>query len=266
MIIFVHIAKTAGTSFNKMIEDNFSNKFKSTEEIEDWSREYGSIYDAFQSGGKVGYHPEYCDAHFGHGFHRLFDCDYKYVTMLRDPVDRTISAIRFNAHRVPRNNPGIFADSVFQSLYTHTYKNNKPQTFVKNLQQHNILCNQMTKQLSGLMNLDDISLSQELKNTALWFPPYFHEKRLYSDVEMSNILDAAIANVEKYAFVGIQERMQSSMLRFGKIFPKLNIKAITSRHKASQNRYLNVNKSVIATIKDMNKYDIMLYEHFKDKL
>ena len=262
MIIFVHIPKCAGTSFSKMIESNCKNKFQHVHEIEDWSSSNQDIYQHWLMGKQIDLNPDYCHSHFCHGFHKFFDTeDYDYVTFLRSPVSRVKSAIRFNAARVEKKgNPGIWADDKFCDLFSQYKKNKNSYNFIEKLIENNIMCNQMTKQLSGFANLENISLTKELKRSAIWFPPYFHEKKAYSEEQMEIMLQCAIDNLKSYSFIGLQEDMKGSLKRFKNAFPKVKTEPVYDKLKSTNNKQFNFKEEDIELLEEMNKYDIRLYE------
>jgi len=270
MIIFVHIPKSAGTSFNRMIERNFSYTFDFDRGMEKWSINNRNILDAFLDGQKIGVKPDYCRGHFAHGFHNIFeyDLEFNYITFLRNPVERTISAIRFCADRMP--SMGLFGDDEFHKAYNLNYKdkNNKRGaiSFLEVCLEKNMFGNVQVKQLSGLANLKNISLNHDEQISARWFSPYHREFEPYSESQMQEMLDAAIDNVEKYAFVGFKEDMSGSLGRFESTFPDLKLKRHRSRFKSSKSRYFNgLTKKAYVLLNEMNKYDIKLCEHFRRK-
>ena len=268
MIIFVHIPKCAGTSFSKMIEDSYSSKFQHVHEIEDWSIKNGSIYDSYINGDRLDFVPDYCHSHFCHGFHKLFPTeDYDYITFLRDPITRTRSAIRFNAARVKkRGNPGIWSDDMFCDLYNKYEKNRDSYRFIESLIENNIMCNQMTKQLSGIAEITNTSLSRELQQSANWFPPYYREKTPYSEDSMERMLELAIENLRTYSFIGFQENMKYSLNRFKNKFPKIKTTVVENKLKSTTKKQFEFEKEDYSVIEEMNKYDIKLYEAAKEMI
>ncbi len=195
--------------------------------------------------------------------------DVRYITFLRDPVERTLSAIRFNIERVEKNrgkkrNPGMFADKAFQMIY-EDYVSDKRSVdfFLDTLYEQNILRDQMTKQLSGMATLSNISLSQELKDSALWFPPYFHELESYSEPAMEMMIEAALNNLKEYDFIGIQEDMEDSMERFKAAFPHFRMEP-KGKFKSTDKSSFKVTEKHLDIIKEMNRYDMRLYKKAKE--
>jgi hypothetical protein len=89
-IIFLHILKTGGTTFNIILENYFS-KERSFSTFPNRMHPDGSI-DGFKSlsmdeRAKI----DLLNGHMGFGLHELLPRPATYLTLLRDPVDRVIS-------------------------------------------------------------------------------------------------------------------------------------------------------------------------------
>jgi len=100
--IFIHIGKTAGTSFRKFLESNVSKPY--------WG--YGKLWnitdlkdiDKFIEKEPIGMRIfDYFDLfseHFQYGLHHYLKTkEYQYITVLRDPIKRTISSYRYAKDR-----------------------------------------------------------------------------------------------------------------------------------------------------------------------
>lgn len=83
-VIFLHIPKTGGRSLQNII----LRKYSDNESIIDAHEKYGEI-DSWSEEQKKNIH--YIQGHFVFGIHKRFPQKCKYITLLRDPVERIIS-------------------------------------------------------------------------------------------------------------------------------------------------------------------------------
>jgi hypothetical protein len=100
VLIHLHIAKTGGTSLSSMVKHGFAS-----DEVFEWTRhgveKYSGLglatYDACQQQLRdFGLERiRYIAGHVPMGVHRLFDRPTKYITVLRNPIERIISLFYF---------------------------------------------------------------------------------------------------------------------------------------------------------------------------
>jgi hypothetical protein len=100
--IFIHIGKTAGTSFRTFLESNVSrpyfgyNKLWYLTDVRDTQK-----FLELEPNGMTAL--EYCDLfseHMSYGLHPYLKTkDYQYVAMFREPLSRTLSAYRYAIDR-----------------------------------------------------------------------------------------------------------------------------------------------------------------------
>ena len=103
-IIFLHIGKTAGTTFNSIIDRNFdeSEIFRFYEISSDqYVEKFKSLPKERANKIKI------IAGHFNFGLHRYIPESCKYITFLRNPLERVISyyyyALRNTSHRHHRD-------------------------------------------------------------------------------------------------------------------------------------------------------------------
>ena len=104
--IFIHIGKTAGTSFRNFLESNvnrpywgYAKTYVLTHEDLD-IREPGKFTQLEPRGHGVFEHFDLFSEHAPWGLHRYLKTkEYQYIAMLREPVSRTISAYRYAIDR-----------------------------------------------------------------------------------------------------------------------------------------------------------------------
>ena len=100
--IFLHIGKTAGTSFRTFLEENIPNHFwgyhslqylvNVDEQILEFTNNVPQGYNIFKN-------YDLFNGHIRYGLHKFIDDEVKYITMFRDPLTRTISAFRYGNDR-----------------------------------------------------------------------------------------------------------------------------------------------------------------------
>ena len=104
--IFIHIGKTAGTSFRTFLESNVSRPYWGYAKTyvlthEDLDiRNPSKFIELEPKGHTVFEHFDLFSEHAPWGLHRYLKTkDYQYIAMLREPVSRTISAYRYAIDR-----------------------------------------------------------------------------------------------------------------------------------------------------------------------
>jgi hypothetical protein len=100
--IFIHIGKTAGTSFRTFLQTNVPKAYFGYGKL--WyltdNRDTQKFLESEPNGMAVLEHFELFSEHFQYGLHPYLKTkDYQYITMLREPVSRTISSYRYAIDR-----------------------------------------------------------------------------------------------------------------------------------------------------------------------
>ena len=253
MIIFTHIPKTAGTSINK----NILRKQLSPIE-RDFEVKKGKTFADYLFGNKTFKNiPKYVAGHFPYGIHRCFNTKYySYFTFLRNPIDRWISHFRYAL---------ICANGEIKRLY----KEEKDiERFLDRCLEEEMVCNVMTKQLSGLENPSDLILRKKhIKQGSYYVPSACAGKRKYSDDEMKNMLRVANENLRlKYDFIGLQENYANDIVRFCKYYqlkvPKENKRFRVGKKDDGLGEILS-RKHIRDKIDELNRYDNSLYYYVK---
>ena len=273
MIIFTRIPRTGGTTFWRAIEKNFNpEKFwQKGKEERFLLYQVGGIHGALQNGRQLDVAPDIFMGHFPHGVHKLFPTnDYKYITFLRYPVDRTISLIRYamtlgydKEYEDELQRTGFFEHQLFLQDYLRDMNGSNIKSVLMKCIEKETICNLMTKQLSGMEDFNNIMSTYSWK-WLNYYPVNHTNKRKYSDMEMRMMLDVAKYNIENnYDFVGFQERGREDHLRACKQFGWEYASAIPDFHVSAGDDIDWQDKEVNALLHLMNEHDIQLYNFAK---
>jgi hypothetical protein len=219
-LIFLHLPKCAGTTLNRIIEWEY-NPLRifsidpilylwSYAKLNRWPRERLARIQVFKG-------------HMPFGIHRRLPQPSTYITFLRDPIDRVISAYYFarNYKLHPKHRQ---VSRMTIEEYVRTSPN------------HNVQC----KLLSGRSFVGDYHAGE------------------CNDL----ILEAAKENLENhFRFVGLTERFDEGLallkIMFGwNIAKYANFNVTRSRPKKD-----NLPASTLELIAERNKYDMALYQH-----
>ena len=238
-LCFIHLMKTAGTTFTSLIDAKFHTQeicpnpiylaeicpevkaCKTPEAIANFLTRYRFIRDNFS-------YIEIC---------QLLKKPV-YLTILRDPVERTISFYEF----IRRSNPLIQRSEGIDSynILKHAASDNLLD-FVRN--PHPVIqagvSNYQTRQL---ISPDAMSLN-------------------FQDEEL---LAIAKKNLEQFVLVGLTERFQETTFLLSYIFgwcPTINYQSRRVAPKILKLKKDNLSSDTIDAVLECNKLDIQLYEH-----
>ncbi len=220
-LIFLHIPKTGGTTLTEIIERQYdvNNVFNIKRNFQD------SIQKLIKL-GKKSERVACIKGHITFGIHRYLPGEFTYITLLRDPVEKTISEYYY-IQRSPEHPlfNKIKSDEIDIKKFTHKYLQN----------------NSQTKLIAG---------QQADENT---------DANKILELAKENIR-------QHFAFVGITEMFDESLLVMQNIFKWNNIfynmRNVTAERPGIQDLPLEL----IDSIRDTNKADIELYNFAKDLL
>lgn len=176
-LIFLHLPKTAGQTFMSILLRQYPSRVVRLEPDREtdrrWLRLPEQVREANREGAAV------ITGHFRYGIHRWVEGPCRYVTFLREPVDRVLSHYYYQRerpenpqHDLVRSIPGGLAGAVAHEEYTQ-------------------LQNMQTRMLAGVPEDGNLLAEQELP-----------------DDEM---LARAKRNLEACAIVGLTERFDETL-------------------------------------------------------
>lgn len=227
-LYFHHIHKTAGSSLRQYIGEHFDLDQISS------ARWHTS---ALLEEPPEAFDRDFVAGHFGSFLHDIAPRPLVPVTMLRDPVDRTLSAISDISWR--KNN---WMHERFSQLSIEEFVHDEIGT--------GTIMNFQTRSLA----LD--SLQREyVEYGSLWKEPEKRD-RIYSDPAL---LERAIQRLDQCAFVGVQDRFDESMRLLAYTFgwlppatsPRVNVRR-SAREELSQ--------ATLDRIRELTQLDQTLYE------
>jgi len=246
MFIFTHVPRTGGTSFRF----HFQNEIKKNIKVEVHkkyflNKKYNLKNNVF-----------YIQGHIPYGIHKCFnninEKECKYITFLRDPIDRWISFFNLEMNRKKKY--------MKEKLWKQKAKQNIDK-FLKICIEKEIHSNIIVKQLSGLEKNKDIK-----DKKGVWAYTWASREKKYTNNEMIKMMNKAENNLlNNYFFIGYVDNYQEDINRLYNIFgvKSFNIKNLYGRKgvKGKYDKYLKNNKLVY----ELNKYDIELYKRLHKK-
>jgi len=237
---FLHIPKTAGTSFI-----HATNKFFYPYQILPeslWVKLLQLMPKDFTKFRLI-------RGHFGYGLYRILPKKPIYLTMLRDPLERTLS---WHGHLQKQLEP---RDSLLKKL-------NESETLFEVLEDPEINGSYINFQVRHIgLDLDIINetknFSTKEKSRFFFNLSHLMTKPTISDKEIFN---DAIKHLSDFEFIGLTEKFEESMMllcyTFGwKPLVSSFTKNISSKRMAKE----ELSSKVIDKILDCNKFDIELY-------
>ena len=235
MIVFLHIPKTGGTTVCRNVLKIQNKKI-------------------------------YSD-HYPYGVHHLINSmtkrrckKIKYLTFLRDPIERTIS--NFNYCCSCYKYGGDYKSKVGDTYFKTNRDVIKTLEFcIKNQWLYNI----MTRQLSGIENISNMIVShKDFYRWRIYNPFRSNPTKKYSIKMMDNFYDSAKTNIRTFKYIGFTGDMKDSIKHMcEKMDWKVPKKIINKRVTSCDCDLIPIkqpDKKQLELLKELNKYDIKLYE------
>lgn len=241
LIIFARIPKTAGSTMKRILWQNYP-----TESLYHYisDRPWQPMFDQINRDQNI----QCMQGHFGFGIHQHFQRSCSYITVLRHPLERTISYY----YHVDKHLP------YYASLTSRTLPSSPLpwDWFCRNLA-HNL----MTRYLSGYEwqysskceSMVHFELDKLINSPAI---------ESYLNVDSAAMLAKAKQNIDAhFALVGLTERFDETLLLMKHILGWQ--KHLYVKHNVSNNRLPKPQCSpeIIDCIRAYNQWDIELYNY-----
>lgn len=244
-VVFIHIAKTAGTTFNAVLEPVMSGM-----------PTYPSFYlhDLLCAELENLRQYHFFSGHFPYKvFESIFPEGFIGLTFLRDPVSRTISNFNFLQQLLQRDDSGVLGYSGKEREQA------QKMTLVELIQ-----CGETHfRNTFGNVQTVFVGASDALENESGDMPEDFSSLRtkLENMVSTRLGLDIAKRRLVETAFFGITERFQDSLFLLAYTFgwrPMLNKIRLNRTSEKSDN--LQMSADTLAVIRNNTSLDLELYE------
>lgn len=221
VVNFVHIPKTGGQTLHKIIMRKFT-----PQEIYYFEHffNYKKYIDEFINTSKKDNKFKYIKGHVGFGLHNKLDRNFTYVTILRNPVKRTISHYNYILNHL-RN--------------TNKYKKIKNKTIYEYVSDY---------------NLNNIQTRFLASNDGF---PIMKEDKEYIGIKE---LKRAKNNLkENFDFVGILEKFNKGLLLLKEVLNLKDIQYVKWNKTKNKTQKKSVSRSINQFIKEKNQIDFKLY-------
>lgn len=220
VLIFLHIPKTGGRTLSIILRRRFK-----ADEVWSVKADEPEYLEEFIAAGDKAEQLKLLNGHMAYGWHRYIKKPAKYITMLRNPVDRVVS----HYYYVLGNKDHYLHDTVVdQDISLEQYVTSELTTELDNGQ---------TRQLSGMTDIP------------------------FGECD-SGMLDVALRNIEEnFLLLGLTERFDESLLLLHRLMGWKGYPFYT-RVNVSKNkpRELNLPGEILKEIKRRNNHDIKLYD------
>lgn len=234
MIAFIHIPKAAGSSVKQIFQHQYS-----ADDI--FFVEGSNPHKSLSKYIETDNYKQIIFGHFDFGFLEKKNSSVKYISIIRNPIDRVIS---------------------------HYY-------YVKSHPTHYLYQAIQNNQMS-LKDYVESGLTNEINNGQVRMfagAGGFH-KKFFSQINIpygkcnKELLDIAIENINNhFIFIGIQEEFIKSLILIKETLnwkKGLNIQVVNKTKEKPKRE--NIDKNTLSIIEKYNKLDLTLYENSKNKL
>ncbi|MGJ3247444.1 MAG: hypothetical protein ACFE0I_15400 [Elainellaceae cyanobacterium] len=173
--------------------------------------------------------------HFGYDIRNFLPKKPVYITMLRHPIQRVISLYKFYSRRPDHPDSSMASKVATSSSIEDFVRSPIPQVRARtsNCQAHQIASGFWDENLTDLINMPD-----------------------------ADLLDLAKDHLDQFAFVGLTERFNESILLLSYIFgwyPAMEYQSL--RVSSSSSPLSEIDPGLVALISDYNSVDLHLYDY-----
>lgn len=239
-LYFLHIPKTAGTSFTAILDNFFDFDDIYSEQV--WHK-------LLQDKNRSFLQCKLIRGHFGYGLYHILPRKPLYITMLRHPIERTISFYDHMCLEPIRNN-WVSEDflSGINSLSDIFNDGRKALVFSNNQVRHISIDLKIPKILEN-KNIEKFRLEE------------FHEF-IHSDISEEKMLRLAMEQLSHFVYFGIVEKFEKSLSLLYYTFgwkPLRHVrKLMVAPRKTNKTA---INEKTLEKITEYNKLDNQLYEY-----
>jgi len=236
ILYFLHIPKTGGLTMIYILNGFFDYSSILTEHS--WDQLLPQIPKNFSD-------YRFVRGHFGYGFYRQFPKKPIYITMLRDPIEQSISNLEM-LRRLPKE----------RLKYNISEKTN-----FEDLIESKIPFNLQTLFLAVDVDFVESIKTIDLKNLSDF---NFHHLKEYAQPSISHqkMIEIAKKNLSEFSFVGITEKFDESVLLLCYTFDWIPIRSkIKINVSKNRLRQKDLSKKSIDMIKEKTNLDSELYDY-----
>jgi len=237
-LYFLHIPKSAGTSVTRVL-DNYFNK-SSILPYQTWNQLLPNLPIEFSNF-------ELIRGHFGYGLYKILNKKPVYLTMLRNPIERTISQYH-HIRMDPHTNNWVDEDFLKPSDALSDLLNDK--------EKRKLFVNTQCRYLA--LDIDVNSIVGEHKERFLYDTC---NEFISPDITNVDLLNSAKDRLSNFEFFGLQERFEESLML---LYYTFSLKPIAPLPRdmmwRGRPRQKDLSDSVINLIKNCTSLDSHLYE------
>ena len=235
-LLFLHIPKTAGSAFSHHLKNQFSHQTicpaAYLPNLLEIPRDQRAKYKLISG-------------HFSDYARAIFEVPVDCLTVLREPVERVVSLLRYQTH-LARGGPLYISHASHASIAKFSSRFHE----------------EVLKGFYAILYTSDNQIFQTLSN---------HQVRVISGVRIEpnygltrDDLDAAKKNLVNYKFLGLTERMQDSLDLLAYTFGWAPITNIVMNETPKNVQHDDISRDLIDRIIELNQLDIELYAFGKD--